>query len=70
MEYFRQCSLKNNNVSFVAWISEDLAKKDNWVASDEDGSLWQVETVGTHRVSKQEVLLNSRMHMKGFESIR
>ena len=56
-EYYRQCMLKQGNISTTAWVPEEDAEvgKSFLFKDDKEAGRWEVVSVGTSRVLREEV---------------
>jgi hypothetical protein len=70
MEYVKQCILKNENLTTVAWITEVSAEVGKWVELKEDQSQWRVMEVGKNGIEMSEALSKAHEDQKIFGSIQ
>jgi len=56
-EYYRQCTLKQGNVSTTAWVPEEGAEvgKSFLFKDDREAGRWEVTHVGPSRILREEV---------------
>ena len=57
MEYYRQCELKNGNLSTVAWIPEHGAKEGYsfLLKHDKKSGRWTVGHVGETKLAREDI---------------
>jgi len=63
MEYYRQCTLKSENLETVAWINESSARETALVKlkdSDDPAREWRVVAVGPTRITQTEAQEQAR----------
>lgn len=68
MGFYRQCELKQGNVTLVCWVDASIATKvDKLVTIEEKEGLWQI--VKLYGLQKREVLDKQRKAQQRWEDV-